>query len=697
MVIRIKKQHANVLANLSDFARENKKLVIIIVSVIFVFFIGLGTILYTANLNKSNKAADNCCNDPSWHPSDGGQCNENEDWNEGWYACQNKACQICKDEGGPTPVSCPATKDGYSCPQHSYNEQCHIPRGDGNCDYYYCDANGNWQPSGSGACASNATPIPTTPGAGGGGGLPADQDEKMCKRFGGQVDESNPDVKAQCDSTGGISCKREGIFYCCYADPNNPNGGTCQSGYVNDIYWEGNTLYNHTSSPITYSVHTQSNSNESCSSGGLTKYVSSGTVPAGGSVTVDFLGNCAQVDPNGGPGKCVDSGCSGEVASETPTSGPTATPTSTPTATPTRAPTPSETILNEASDQQAVCYCLDDGSVKAEVAFKDNAIGECAYRVAKGVWVDGSLQWDYNWRTDVPPGRNPETGSIITVDDTDVVLGGVYSYSIQPWGIGSSGQCGELQGDWSQTEKVKCPTDCGATTATPTPTSTTGTPTPTNQTPTPTPVPGDLFIAKTYTGACTTDNQHYIINYTIKLEYIDDPTQELPPITYDSLVDHLDSKVKSTWVSEISNSGVLSNNTITWASKTLNEGESFVVTYKVNVPSSNFGVFENTAIVSYNDTSKEASVSVSTSCAGQPETGILDNIYGQIAVALGLIVIGLAELKYGFIAKNYKLLVSVKDGSGLKGYFASKHLNDSRNSFEKTVLRKTKSRKRRRK
>ncbi len=91
----------------------------------------------------------NCCNDPGWK----GHACQGSEWDEGYNACLQHQCAACaEDEKDRRVVKCPAQ---HGCPEAGYNEQCHIDKGGGKCDRYYCDANGNWQPLGEGTCEHN--------------------------------------------------------------------------------------------------------------------------------------------------------------------------------------------------------------------------------------------------------------------------------------------------------------------------------------------------------------------------------------------------------------------------------------------------------------------------------------------------------------------------------------------------------------
>ncbi len=413
--------------------------------------------------------------------------------------------------------------------------------------------------------------------------------------------------------------------------------------------------------------------------------------------------NCGQADIVGPNGEFLGvlrntcneyDKCKGGAA---PTRGPTApTPTSTPTSTPTRTPTPTQPtptptpILKKATDQVARCVADPNApnGVKMIITFKDNSLYICKYRIAKGEWVNGNLVWNYLWNTEVDPADPNSDDRTIQVIDTDVKPLHVYVYSIQPWAIGEVGgeaKCGAVTGDWAQTNREKCPAvgpNAPTGTTTPTPTSgSTPTATPTGTlTPTPTsqPVAGELNIAKTYAGACISGG--YRIDYTITLTY---PSGNGPEqITYDYVRDRLDSKVKSSWVSNISSGGTLSSGVISWPSGSINKGQEKRFTYRVTVPTLAFGVFTNKAEVKYSTTVKTAELTVSTACAGKAQTGVFDNVLAQLGVAFSLIALGALELKYGIISRRSAMFMALAGADSLKGFLTARKILKTRREFE---------------
>lgn len=169
--------------------------------------------------------------------------------------------------------------------------------------------------------------------------------------------------------------------------------------------------------------------------------------------------------------------------------------------------------------------------------------------------------------------------------------------------------------------------------------------------PVPTSTP-DFRVEKSVVESCTdegTDNPVANLSYSIKITNVGGAEGTLSKI-----VDTLDSKV--TEVSSITDSGVFSVGKVTWEFTTplsLGTDEEKILTYKVAVEKEDFGLYENTVVVSTSEGDVTANANITADCiitetpeeetpTGEvPQTGLFDSTASRIGGGLVLVIFGI--------------------------------------------------------
>lgn len=166
--------------------------------------------------------------------------------------------------------------------------------------------------------------------------------------------------------------------------------------------------------------------------------------------------------------------------------------------------------------------------------------------------------------------------------------------------------------------------------------------------PEPTSLP-EFRVEKSVIESCTGENTEdptANLSYSIKIKNVGGATG-----TVSQIEDTLDSKV--TAVSSITDSGVFSGGKVTWEFTTplsLGIDEEKILTYKVAVEKEDFGLYENTVVVttSEGDVTSDANITadcVITETPEEPEgevpaTGLFDTTASRIATGFVLVIFG---------------------------------------------------------
>ena len=199
------------------------------------------------------------------------------------------------------------------------------------------------------------------------------------------------------------------------------------------------------------------------------------------------------------------------------------------------------------------------------------------------------------------------------------------------------------------------------------------------------PSSGDNIVANASTTAnCTIANSKWTLTKkaveVCKNENTENPTSELTYTvtlknvgtavgTMTKIVDTPDTKALETYISAISSSGVYAGGNITWtpSDTTFNPQEQRTYTYKVTVPKTAFGKYENivTAYPAEGD-NIIANAEITADCVIEepenpevPDTGIFDSTWSKIAAGVVLIIFGMSYNKLVLLSR--KLRISVLD------------------------------------
>jgi|GEM_PF-4291369 len=201
-------------------------------------------------------------------------------------------------------------------------------------------------------------------------------------------------------------------------------------------------------------------------------------------------------------------------------------------------------------------------------------------------------------------------------------------------------------------------------------------------------IPGELSINKKGSATCAYKNAPGRVKYTITVSYPEDPNKDLPPITYDYIKDTLDDRIQKSWVKDISNGGVFNNGAIEWPGGTIKEGESFNLTYTVEIPLEFAGTYKNTAVIRYEEKQKEAKETVRVSVC-PPHTGIFDEPILMLTIGFAVLMFGAWEARNGVFSSYF---VNLRDGKLLSISspldFKVIETKKQRKNFEKKFNRK---------
>lgn len=186
-------------------------------------------------------------------------------------------------------------------------------------------------------------------------------------------------------------------------------------------------------------------------------------------------------------------------------------------------------------------------------------------------------------------------------------------------------------------------------------------------------------ITKTVVEACineNTPNPSSKLTYAITVRNTGDGSGTLSKI-----VDTLDTKVLSAYISNISNSGSYADGKLTWTlsgtDATFASNQQKVYTYVVTVPKDTFGTYAN-SVTAYPTTgdSFSANASIDADCTIAPQTGLFDNTWVKITVGILFILSGIYFNNINNLGR--KLKIFVKD-----------HIEDERiKKFEKKVVKR---------
>lgn len=186
-------------------------------------------------------------------------------------------------------------------------------------------------------------------------------------------------------------------------------------------------------------------------------------------------------------------------------------------------------------------------------------------------------------------------------------------------------------------------------------------------------------ITKTVVESCinaNTTNPSSQLTYAITVKNTGDGSGTLSKI-----VDTLDTKVLSTYISNISNSGSYADGKLTWTlsgtDATFASNQQKVYTYVVAVPKDTFGNYAN-SVTAYPTTgdSFSANASIDADCTIAPQTGLFDNTWTKIVVGILFILSGIYFNNINNFGRKLKILV--KD-----------HMEDERiKKFEKKVVKR---------
>ena len=179
----------------------------------------------------------------------------------------------------------------------------------------------------------------------------------------------------------------------------------------------------------------------------------------------------------------------------------------------------------------------------------------------------------------------------------------------------------------------------------------------------------DWKITKTVVGKCideNTENPTSQLDYVITVKNTGDGTGALSKIT-----DVLDTKVKQSYISNISNGGTYTNGSISWTSDLeYTSGQSKTFTYTVTVSKDDFGTYKNT-VTAYpvEGDSTSAQATITADCTTPPQTGIFDSTIVRIIAGFLLIIIGIVlNMTYDFWRKVVVSMKEVKENRRMKNF-----------------------------
>lgn len=169
----------------------------------------------------------------------------------------------------------------------------------------------------------------------------------------------------------------------------------------------------------------------------------------------------------------------------------------------------------------------------------------------------------------------------------------------------------------------------------------------------------DWSITKNASEQCLnedTENPSSKLTYIVTVKNTGDGTGTLSKI-----VDTLDTKVQSAYVSNISGGGSFADGKITWtlsgedASFTANQSKTY--TYTVTVPKDNFGTYTN-LVTGYPSTGDNftATASIAADCTNAPQTGLFDSTWARVLLGTLLILTGVFFSKITYAGKRVQIL-----------------------------------------
>lgn len=201
---------------------------------------------------------------------------------------------------------------------------------------------------------------------------------------------------------------------------------------------------------------------------------------------------------------------------------------------------------------------------------------------------------------------------------------------------------------------------------------------------------GELDLTKRVAESCM-ENGDAQLTYTITVSNYGNGTGYLS-----SLIDTLDEKILTTGVSptEISGNGVYSSGSISWAfadgENVIDGGKTKTFKYKVIIDKENFGIYANTAKLTYSSLeggeAKEitADVTSSVDCVEDvPQTGLFDSTVIKIVAGIILLLLGFnlhrIDVSFRKVQDNlHKLSVSIQDTQDER----------RKRNFEKKIVKK---------
>lgn len=141
--------------------------------------------------------------------------------------------------------------------------------------------------------------------------------------------------------------------------------------------------------------------------------------------------------------------------------------------------------------------------------------------------------------------------------------------------------------------------------------------------------------------------------------------------TITKIVDTLDTKVKSTEITNISKGGTYASGNITWTlsstEKVFAINQEKVYTYVVTIPKTEFGEYKN-VVTAYPSTGDNitANADIKADCTVAPQTGLFDTTLSKIVLGVALIMIGatFSHISTGFVnvyTWGKKLRTSIAD------------------------------------
>jgi hypothetical protein len=236
-------------------------------------------------------------------------------------------------------------------------------------------------------------------------------------------------------------------------------------------------------------------------------------------------------------------------------------------------------------------------------------------------------------------------------------------------------------------------------TETPTPTPTnTPTPTPTGTiTPTPTPV-ANMSLDKTAASVCNADSTISTITYTITV--VNNGATLMEGI---ELFDKVDSKIIN-YIDQasITDGGTMdpTSGLISWRGLSIAAGQTKLITYKANVPSSLFGQeLTNTVTMDQltgpnpgeNTPLGEKTMKITASCKVLPKTALISDSADRVMIGLLLIIVGVLAFRLDLQEKVW-LLFKKAGGKYLVANFDEnerKKLTDKKkDKFEKNIKKR---------